>query len=307
MSYYAMPRLAALDVRWVDLLDTAVNTAFYRDHYNPYYELIVVADGTVRLKTQQGKLTLEAGDSYLLQPWEAHGGWGEQQGGGKFYWVQFSCSPDMSPFAFNPAADLTVVHAARPEMRTDQDGLADHLILPQLFRQPRRYRLLERFERLLETTRRPTGYFRYQATLLLAEMLYSIAEDLLNQHGTDTSYPLSYVTFRRLVNYLNNCYETDVTKQKLESAIDRKYEYLCQVFKKYAGTTIQQYVQQLRVQRARHLLLHTDRSIKTIAADVGFEEPFYFSRLFKKMVGLSPQHYREQHIVSADEGPKPAK
>jgi AraC-like DNA-binding protein len=292
--YYSMSRLSILDVRWADLLDTQKNASFYREHYNPYYELIVVAEGTVNLRAGDDRMTLCMGESYLLKPWEPHGGWESDGANGKFYWVQFSCTPGMNEFVLNRASDLNIVHAERTELRTVEVRHEDQLIIPRLYRSRHRYKLLDLFDQLRETMERPEGYFRFQATLLLAEMLRGIATDFLEHSHLDTAFPISYITFRKLVNLLNNSYEREITKQALERLMDRKYEYLCQVFKKYAGTTINHYIQQLRVQRAKHLLRHTDKNVKTIAKEVGYEEPFYFSRMFKKIEGVSPQHYREQ-------------
>lgn len=294
--YYSMSRLSILDVKWTDLLDTKTNPSFFgRDHYNPYYELILVAEGKVHLRAGSRQLTLGMGDSYLLMPWEQHGGWKPgTENGGTFFWVQFSCSPGMNEFVLNRASDLNIVHAERTELRTVEGRHEDLLVLPRQYRNRGRYRLLDLFERLVKTMNQPEGYFRFQATLLLAEMLQTIATEFLEQSHLDTAFPASYITFRKLVNYLNNGYETELTKERLEQATDRKYEYLCQVFKKYADTTIHHYIRQLRVQRAKHLLLHSDKPIQTIASEIGYQEPFYFSRIFKKLEGVSPQHYREK-------------
>jgi len=75
--------------------------------------------------------------------------------------------------------------------------------------------------------------------------------------------------------------------------LDRKYEYLCNIFKKYSGITINLYLQQLRVQRAKYLLRETDKTVQDIAFELSFENPLYFSKTFKKLEGVSPTHYRE--------------
>jgi len=293
--YYSMSRLSTLDVRWADLLDTNRSSSFFSNmHYNPYYELIVVAEGTVRLQAGDSRMTLQTGDSYLLKPWEQHGGWSPCEGSGKFFWVQFSCEPGMNEFVLNRASELNIVHAERTELRTVKVSHEDLLIIPRQFSNRDRYTLLGLFEKLLGTMNRPEGYFRYQATLLLADMLHRIASGFLESSHLDTSFPISYITFRKLVNLLNNSYEREVSKDQLERATERKYEYLCQVFRKYTGSTIHHYVQQLRVQRAKHLLHQTDKTVKEISMEVGYQEPFYFSRIFKKMEGVSPQHYRER-------------
>jgi AraC-like DNA-binding protein len=48
----------------------------------------------------------------------------------------------------------------------------------------------------------------------------------------------------------------------------------------------------MKMQRACHLLDNSDMSIKAVAAALGYSDPLYFSRLFKKTLGLSPRAYR---------------
>ncbi len=295
--HYSLSRLSKLDVKWADLFN-ANDPNFFGQHHNPYYELIVIADGMVHLQVNGKRLTLQAGDSLLMMPWESHTGWNPHEPQGRFFWVQFSCDPGLNEFVLDRASELNIVHAERTELRTAEILHEDLLIVPRQFRNAQRYKLLGLFEELVETMNLPKGYFRFHATLLLGEMLRLMANDFLKQSHLDTSFPASYITFRELVNHLNNSHESDISKATLERVLDRKYEYLCQVFKRYAGTTIHHYIHQLRVQRAKYLLDNTAKSVKEIAEDVGYPDPFYFSRMFKKMEGVAPQHYRNTGPVS---------
>lgn len=300
--YYSLSRLSQLDVKWADLFN-ANDESFSNAHQNPFYELIVVTDGTVYLQTGPDKLTLQAGDALLLMPWEQHRGWKPLERQGRFFWVQFSCVPGVAEFVSDPAPELNIVHAHRSELRTSSDAgpIEDSLIVPRLFQTRHRYKLLSRFEEMVETMAWPNGYFRFKATLLLGEILRLLATDFLEQSETHTAFPASYSVFRKLVNHLNNFYETDVSKETLERVVDRKYEYLCQVFKKYTGLTIVHYIHQLRIQQAKHLLLNSAASVHNIGESVGFPDPFYFSRTFKKLEGVSPQQYRVRANTSAQQ------
>src|SRR4029077_16238330 len=60
------------------------------------------------------------------------------------------------------------------------------------------------------------------------------------------------------------------------------------VFKRHAMVSPNRYVQNLRIQRAQELLISTDLSVAEIAAQVGINDPFFFSRAFKKRSGISP-------------------
>ncbi|OUS73971.1 hypothetical protein B1748_21755 [Paenibacillus sp. MY03] len=301
--YYSMSRLSTLDVRWADLFDAGTNTTFFDQHYNPYYELIVVADGNVNLEAGGIQTLLQPGDSLLLCPWEQHKGIVSEFKQGKFYWAQFSCTPGMNNFNVNRLSDLDFVHVERTELQTVEISHEDLLILPRLYRNKQCYKLLSRFEDLADTMKQPRGYFRFQSTLILSEMIASIATDFLEQSHLDTSFPVSYFTFRKLANHLNNDYVSELNGESLERTLDYKYEYLCQIFKKYTGISMTRYIQLLRIQRAKHLLDHTGKSIQEISLEVGYSDPFYFSRLFKKLEGVAPQHYRDINQRDLDEAP----
>jgi AraC-like DNA-binding protein len=289
--YYALSRLSKLDVKWADLFD-ANNRSFLDRHHNPYYELIVIADGTVHLQTNETRTTLQTGESLLMMPWESHSGWNSHERQGQFFWVQFSCEPSLNEFVLDRASELNIVHAERTELRTTEFLHEDLLVVPRQFRSLQRFKLLGLFEELVETMKQPNGYFRFHATLLLGEILRLMASGFLEQSHLDTAFPASYLTFRKLVNHLNNFYESDISKETLERVLERKYEYLCQVFKKYAGTNIHNYIHQLKTQHAKHLLRNSAKSVKEIAEEVGYPDPFYFSRMFKKIEGVAPQQYR---------------
>jgi transcriptional regulator GlxA family with amidase domain len=53
------------------------------------------------------------------------------------------------------------------------------------------------------------------------------------------------------------------------------------------------YFLHLKIERAGQLLLHTNMKINQISLKLGFDDPYYFSRLFKKIKGVSPKQYRE--------------
>ncbi len=64
------------------------------------------------------------------------------------------------------------------------------------------------------------------------------------------------------------------------------------LFKRHYGTSPMAYLMELRMQRAREMLDSTSLSVKEIAAKIGYEDPLYFSRIFKKTSGTSPSSYR---------------
>ena len=65
-------------------------------------------------------------------------------------------------------------------------------------------------------------------------------------------------------------------------------------FKEYTGTTPTQYLLSLRISNAQSLLESTSCNVTEIAEIVGYNNPLYFSRLFKKQCGVSPTEFRKQ-------------
>ena len=68
--------------------------------------------------------------------------------------------------------------------------------------------------------------------------------------------------------------------------------YLSKLFKESEGTGYIEYTTKLRMDYAKEQLGATDRSIKEICHDAGYQDPNYFSRIFKKWTGMTPTEYR---------------
>ncbi|WP_316783738.1 AraC family transcriptional regulator [Pedobacter frigiditerrae] len=67
------------------------------------------------------------------------------------------------------------------------------------------------------------------------------------------------------------------------------------LFRSKTGNSPLHFFNQLKVQKACQYLYFTDRNIKEICTELGFDDPFYFSRLFKKYMGISPSQYKKNY------------
>ena len=93
-------------------------------------------------------------------------------------------------------------------------------------------------------------------------------------------------------------------RQNMHKEIDLKelaqkhnvsYSFFRKMFKKYTGVSPGQYHLQLRITRAKELLISTDKSIKEISYELGFQSIFYFSNMFKKKEGITPSFFRNKN------------
>lgn len=105
-----------------------------------------------------------------------------------------------------------------------------------------------------------------------------------------------------IMNYINHHFTESITVDKIAAELYLNKNYIAHVFKEETGYSLISYVILLRVNRAKVLLTKTDRSITQIATECGYDDFTYFSRQFKKTVGVSPSEYRRKNAdVNSEE------
>ena len=97
-----------------------------------------------------------------------------------------------------------------------------------------------------------------------------------------------------VVQYCRQHLAEDIDFAALARQNAMSYSLLRQKIRQLTGAGPAQYLTALRCDAARKLLSGTDLAVKQIAARVGIDDPYAFSRVFKRHVGLSPRNYREQ-------------
>ncbi|RXZ68631.1 AraC family transcriptional regulator [Agromyces albus] len=96
-------------------------------------------------------------------------------------------------------------------------------------------------------------------------------------------------------DYLRNHLEERVSVNDLAAMASLSTSHFAVLFREHVGMAVLQYQTQLRMARARELLDTTDKDVADIAEEVGYQDSFYFSRLFRKVHGVPPRTYRAQH------------
>lgn len=101
-------------------------------------------------------------------------------------------------------------------------------------------------------------------------------------------------TFERILNHMNTHFPEKLSLKSLAAAFDLNPNYCCTLFTKYLGKTFSQHLTELRITEAQSLLKTTAHSLEKIAQMVGYNDYFYFSKVFKKHCSYSPKEYRRQ-------------
>ena len=88
-----------------------------------------------------------------------------------------------------------------------------------------------------------------------------------------------------------------ITNQTLSAKFGLVSSYISRLFKSYKGLSPSDYIQQIRIEKAKELLKDEELKVKDISFLVGYPDPFHFSRVFKNATGYSPSQYREQGVM----------
>jgi transcriptional regulator GlxA family with amidase domain len=97
---------------------------------------------------------------------------------------------------------------------------------------------------------------------------------------------------KHVLAYFHQNYQNPLSRQQVASAVGVSEDYLSRIFHKEMGLSPWECLNRHRIQKARELLAQTSKSITEIAAEVGFEDSAYFSRVFRQYSGQSPKNYR---------------
>lgn len=98
---------------------------------------------------------------------------------------------------------------------------------------------------------------------------------------------------RRAVDYLNKHYCDQITLQQMADEIFVSPSYISRMFKKELGVNFVDYLNEIRISRAKDLLGDINYKTYEIADSVGIPNPHYFSKLFRRYVGMTPSEYKE--------------
>ena len=126
-----------------------------------------------------------------------------------------------------------------------------------------------------------------QLTILLSLLM----QDAWDNKKTDKK---ETTTLNKIKDYINENYKQELNLQTIADTFYLNKFYLSREFKKQYDITINNYIAQIRITKAKNLLRFSDKSITEIALEVGIQDPNYFARQFKKVEGMSPSEYKSK-------------
>lgn len=127
--------------------------------------------------------------------------------------------------------------------------------------------------------------------LVCRTLLQDILCDLIQSQAVSLHRPSKLHKINAAQQYIAKNYDKQITIDELAKLCSLSPSHFRKSFKEIVGMSAIQYTIYIRVNKAKELLEITSANISEIAAQTGFSDVFYFSKMFKKMTGYSPMRY----------------
>lgn len=98
----------------------------------------------------------------------------------------------------------------------------------------------------------------------------------------------------KIRGYIHKHYKEEIGRNEIGSEFHLVPEYLARLYKKKTGQNLKDYINEYRIEQAKILLKSSDMLVSDVSTEVGIDNISYFSTLFKKCTGISPNEYRKQ-------------
>ena len=159
--------------------------------------------------------------------------------------------------------------------------------------------IFNNYEQLFEENEEIMDYEDYHYKIINSKNLESIIRlvskfisDILSEIKL-SRYKNSKWIISKALYFIENNYDKRISLEDVACELNLSKHYLCNVFKKETGENMSLYINKLRIEKAKYLLLKTDYKVKEIFEDVGYANQQYFSKVFKKITGITISKYRE--------------
>lgn len=110
----------------------------------------------------------------------------------------------------------------------------------------------------------------------------------------ESKYPEALPEARQLLQYIETHFASPLSLDSLAKRFSFSPKYVSCLIKSKVGLSFTDYIIALRMKEAAGLLTKTTQSVKSVAGTVGYEDPHYFHRLFKKKTGKTPEQFRRE-------------
>lgn len=271
-NFSASPILQQLYLTDIGFYPAAAGHYVHRETGVAEWILIFCTQGRGKVIFADQTWSVTRGTMVLLPPGKAHTYYADDNQPWDIFLVHFSGNKIIDYLPQEAANESIVV-----QTRTDREDMA---------------MLMSQFWEMIRTL---SGGFSYAAVFYAAQIL-SATLAYLNFHSPQAqTSPIGNEHVTQAIQYVYDHLDSKISLHLLAAQVNVSPSYLNRVFRANVGSSVNQFISKIKVQQAEHYLIDSTLSIQQIARRLGFSDPYYFSRLFKHNVSISPRAYRNQH------------
>lgn len=228
-----------------------------------FNRLYIVIDGQGEIVHKGKKIPLVRGNAYLLPQFESYDLHCDDHL--TKIWISFNIGLVKGHDFFHKTSDTVVLKIDEDKLEKLAEHIESHNLCELIWCQGEIFQLVSR-------------------ALLEGEAIYSHDLILLNK-------------YERLFDYIRRNLGFKMDLAGVAEIMQMSEYSLAKQFRKDMGMTIKEYIQQQLINELCRKLIMTEDTVAEIADQFGFKDPFYFSRFFKKNIGIAPTHYRAHYHV----------
>ena len=157
---------------------------------------------------------------------------------------------------------------------------------------PNMKEVIDEFEQLL-ACRQAT--YQFNNFVLASNILRKLFSFFITQNQFPIANDQSLINLQIVDGYLEKNIDTQVTLEEMAEISGLSKFHFAKKFQKQTGISPIRYFLELKIKHACELIDRTQLTIKEVSNRLGYDDPYYFSRLFKKIMGISPKQYRQSN------------
>lgn len=115
------------------------------------------------------------------------------------------------------------------------------------------------------------------------------------QRNQETARECNNTLIQEAIRFIENNFDQDINLEAVAGYVHLNTQYFCRYFKSQTGINFTDYLSSLKIKKAKEMLLHTNKNITEISMSLGYADSSYFSKVFLKAVGMTPNKFRAQN------------
>ena len=241
----------------------------FNSHWHDCMELIYVSEGSIHITLDDVKKTVSEGQLIIILPKQVHAG--------------------------IPHADGVKIYSFFLDLEslTNKTYITSQFIKPLIdgdfvFANTTNHPKI--INKLYEIINTPKKYHPVYIQGLYFELI-----GLLFEYAFISQKRSSTIKIKNILIYIQEHLSEEITPKNISEFFSYSESHLCRMFKNQMGVTVCKYVQNLRIENAKTLLLETNMEIRNISETCGFTDFSYFCRLFKASTNCSPSQFRKNY------------